>query len=89
MRKTCTRTLSLLKVIVFIGLSSSMPAENPVVRGQLHLPAHELVQGLFVIMDEVSSTSRLLKRMSAATAVSSFAMFQLEIICCVSPMAAG
>ena len=37
MRNRCARTLSLLSVIVFIGLSSSMAAEIPVVRGQLQL----------------------------------------------------
>ena len=55
MRKTCTRTLSLLSVIVFIGLSSSMAAEIPVVHGRLHSPARELIQGLFVILEENSS----------------------------------
>ena len=42
-------------VIVFIGLSSSVAAQIPIVRGQLHPPAHELAQGLFVIMEEVST----------------------------------
>lgn len=55
MRKRCTRTLSLLTVIVFIGLSSSVAAEIPIVRGQLTPPAHDPVQGLFVIIEEVST----------------------------------
>ena len=59
MRKRCTRTLSLLSVIVFIGLSSSMAAEIPVVRGQLHPPARESVQGLFVIMEGVSTHTEI------------------------------
>jgi hypothetical protein len=37
---------------VFSGLSFSMAAGISIVRGQLHPPAHELVQGLFVIMEE-------------------------------------
>ena len=44
MRKECIRTLSLLSVIVYIGLSSSIAAEIPIVRGHLHPPAHEFVQ---------------------------------------------
>ena len=59
MRNRCTRTLSLLSVIVFIGLSSSMAAEIPVVRGQLHPPAQELVQGLFVIVEEGSTHTEI------------------------------
>jgi tetratricopeptide (TPR) repeat protein len=59
MRNRCTRTLSLLSVIVFTGLSSSMAAEIPVVRGQLHPPARELVQGLFVIIEEGSTHSEI------------------------------
>ena len=55
MRNRCTRTLSLLSVIVFIGLSSSMAAEVPVVRGQLRSPAQELVEGLFVSVEEGST----------------------------------
>ena len=55
MRKKCTRTLSLLSVIVFIGLSSSMAAGISVARGQLYPPAHGLIQGLFVIVEDVST----------------------------------
>ena len=55
MRKRCTRTLSVLSVIVFIGQSSSMAAEIPVVRGQLYRPAQELVQDLFVTVEEGST----------------------------------
>ena len=51
MRNKCTRTLSLLRVIVFIGLPFSMAAEIPVVRGRLHAPANELVEGLFIGME--------------------------------------
>jgi hypothetical protein len=39
MRYRCTRTLCLLSVSVFIGLSTSLAAEIPVVRGQLQ-PSH-------------------------------------------------
>jgi hypothetical protein len=49
-------------VIVFIGLSSSVAKEIPIVRGQLHPPAHESVQGLFVIMEEVSTHTELQTR---------------------------
>lgn len=55
MRKRCTRTLSLLSVIVFIGLSTSLAAEIPIVRGQVQPSAPELVQGLFVILDAPST----------------------------------
>jgi hypothetical protein len=48
-------TLSLRIAIVLSTLSSSVAAEIPVVRGQLHPPAHELVQGLFISMEDVSS----------------------------------
>ena len=55
MRKRCARTLSMLGAILFIELSSSLAAGIPVVRGQLHPPVHELVQGLCVILEGVSS----------------------------------
>ena len=59
MRNRCARTLSLLSLIVFIALSSSMAAEIPVVRGQLHPPAQELVLGLFVIVEEGSTHTEI------------------------------
>ena len=59
MRNKCARTLSLLSLIVFIGLSSSMAAEIPVVRGQLHPPAQELVQDLFVVVEEGSTHTEI------------------------------
>ena len=59
MRNRCTRTLSLLMMVVFIGLPSSMATEIPIVRGQLHPPAHELVQGLSVIVDEGSTHTEI------------------------------
>ena len=59
MRKRCTRTLSLLSVMVFIGLTSSMAAEIPVVRGELHPPPQEFVQGLFVIVEEDSTHTEI------------------------------
>ena len=90
MRNRCTRTLSLLSVIVFIGLSSSMAAEITVVRGQLRPPAQELVQGLFVSLEE-GSTHMEISRVDVrgSTAASSFAIFELEITPCVSPIASA
>ena len=55
MRKRCTRTVSLLTLVVFIGLSSSVAAEIPIVRGQLQMAGYAWVQGLFVNLEEVSS----------------------------------
>ena len=59
MRNRCARTLSLPGVIVFIGLSSSMAAEIPVVRGQLHPPAQELVQGLFISIEGATTHTEI------------------------------
>jgi predicted Zn-dependent protease len=55
MRKRCTRTVSLLSVIVFIGLSSSKAAQIPVAYGRLISPARESTQGLVVILEGNSS----------------------------------
>ena len=84
MRNKCTRTLSLLSVIVFIGLSSSMAAEIPVVRGQLHPPAHELVQGLFVSIEEGSThmeISRVDARDRRQLRVSRYSSWRLHLAC--------
>jgi len=54
MSYTCARTLSVLTAIVLSTLSSSPATEMPLVRGKLHSPAHEPVQGLVVILEEVS-----------------------------------
>jgi tetratricopeptide (TPR) repeat protein len=61
MSNTCARSLY-LTTIVFSMLSSSVAAELPVVRGRLHPPARELVQGLLEMMEDVSAhtaTSRV------------------------------
>jgi hypothetical protein len=60
MRNTCVRTLSLLWLSVFMALSRSMAAENvAVLHGQLRPPAPELVQGLFVIVEERSTHTEI------------------------------
>ena len=51
MRNRCTRTVSLLGVIVFMGLSSSKAAQIPVAYGRLTSPARESTQGLVVILE--------------------------------------
>jgi hypothetical protein len=53
--------------MVFIGLSSSMAAEIPVLRGQLHPPAQELVEGLFVIVEEGSTHAEISRVNEPAT----------------------
>ena len=55
MRQRCAWALSLLTPIVSIGLSSSMAAEIPIVRGQLQMTGSEWVQGLFINLEEASS----------------------------------
>jgi hypothetical protein len=59
MSNTCTCTLFLLTAVVFSTLSLSLAADLPVVRGQLHAPAHELVPGLFVMMEDVSAHTEI------------------------------
>jgi len=53
MRNTCVRTLSLLWIGVLMAVPSAMASENaPVVHGQLRPPKPQLIQGLFVIVEE-------------------------------------